>query len=894
MDIALFVAAVAVLFIVIAICEPVADRLRLPYTVVLAIVGAALGVGAVVLRNTMGSSLSPEVLALLSLPIRSAMFMNVFLPTLIFQVALGLDLRRMLDDWVPILAMAVMAVFVATLFVGTALAPFSGMGVLACFLLGAVVSTTDPSAVVSIFRSLSAPQRLARIVEGESLLNDAAAIALFGFFLTFVMAGVPNPTLQDAFIGLPITILGGGLLGWALARAALFLMVLLGAFPLAQLSLSVAVPYITYLIADQVLGASGVVAVVVAGMTLNWVGPGRLAPTTWTNLREVWELLAHWAGALIFVLASLLIPRLLQSAGLYDVFLVGVVILAAMLARVVMLWGMLPLLARLRLSPRVEQPYRVTILWGGLRGAVTLALALAVTENYRVPLDVQREVGILATGFTLFTLFIQGTTLRALIQRLGLTKLAPIDLALSRQVVAVALQNVREEVAGAVKDHGLTHDIVRSEAKAFGQRLDQAVSLAEEAEEIREKDRITLGLLALAGRERDLVLEAFREQQIASGRAEAMLTDVDRLFEATRLNGRIGYRRAAKRGMGFGRFHRVALLLHNRLRLSRPLARMIADRFEILLNQRFILAALHGYVDTKIRRIHGRRVAEILHQVLRQREEDTEQAIEGQRLQYPGYAEEMQRRFIRRLALRIEEREYDQLLNDGLIGRELHVNLRQGLAEARRSLSLRPKLDLAVEKTQILRQMSALSGLEDSQLKMVQRSVVTVYAKPGEVLIRKGDPARHVFFIASGAVEVEFAGQRQLLGRGEMFGQLGILTRRPRRAQVTAIAHSTLLRLDEQRFLDLLQRNAVLRAAVAESSARRGLLEADGKPLPGTGNGTGNGSGTAKPQAPTAPMPETAAEPVVPDAPGPEQAPSGAPASDQPATVGGESRLGPG
>jgi CPA1 family monovalent cation:H+ antiporter len=125
----------------------------------------------------------------------------------------------------------------------------------------------------------------------------------------------------------------------------------------------------------------------------------------------------------------------------------------------------------------------------------------------------------------------------------------------------------------------------------------------------------------------------------------------------------------------------------------------------------------------------------------------------------------------------------------------------------------------------MLRQLPALAGLDAAQLRMVQRRISTVYVPPGEVLIRLGDPARHVFFIASGAVEVEFAGQRQRLGRGELFGQLGILTRRPRRAQVTALTHCTLLRLDETRFLDLLARNDTLRQAVAESTKRRGLLD---------------------------------------------------------------------
>ena len=156
------------------------------------------------------------------------MFLYVLLPTLLFQVALGLNLRRMAEDWVPILVMAVVAVVVATFAIGFALQPFTTLPLVACLLLGAIVATTDPSAVVSIFRNIAAPQRLTRIVEGESLLNDAAAIALFGFFLTFVMLGVPNPTLQDALVGFPILIFGGVATGWFLGRICLGVLSWLG------------------------------------------------------------------------------------------------------------------------------------------------------------------------------------------------------------------------------------------------------------------------------------------------------------------------------------------------------------------------------------------------------------------------------------------------------------------------------------------------------------------------------------------------------------------------------------------------------------------------------------------------------------------------------------------
>ena len=282
--------------------------------------------------------------AILGLPIRSNVFLYVFLPTLLFQATLGMNLRRMLDDWVPILVLAVVAVVVATLGVGYALSWASALP-LACLPVDRRnrVDHRPFGGGVDLPVDLGAA-RLARIIEGESLLNDAAAIALFGLFMGFVMLGVPDPKLGDALARFPLLIAGGALIGWLAARIAVWIMALFSRYELAPISISVALPYLAYIGAEQSIGASGVIAVVAAGLTLNLTGPGRLPPQAWANLRELWDVLAHWAGALIFILAALLIPRLLEEVRVGDFILIGVVILAAIAARAVILFGLLPLL----------------------------------------------------------------------------------------------------------------------------------------------------------------------------------------------------------------------------------------------------------------------------------------------------------------------------------------------------------------------------------------------------------------------------------------------------------------------------------------------------------------------------------------------------------------------
>lgn len=826
MDLIVVLAILSGLFVVIALSEPLAARLRLPLTVILATVGIAIGAAAAwFLRTDVTDALNPVANAILNLPISSETFVYIFLPVLLFQVSLSLNLRRLLDDWVPVLTLAVIAVVVATFIIGMALKPFTSLSLIACLLIGSIVSTTDPSAVVSIFRATPAPQRLARIVEGESLLNDAAAIALFSVFLTAVAARETEPDIGAAMLRLPWLIGVGVALGWLTGRIAVALMGWLNRWPLAQVSVSFATPFATFLIVDQLVGASGVVAVVAAGMAVNLGAPARVSPPAREQLRDAWDLMAYWAGGLIFVLAALLVPRIMQNLRPADFGLILITVVAAFVARAIILYGLLPLLTAARLSPRVDPPYRLAILWGGLRGAVTLALALAVTENPAIFVETKRLVGIVATGFVLFTLLVQGTTLRYVISRLGLDRLSPLDRALSDQVVAVALQEVRETVAETTRQLDLTSSIVREEAVRFGDRLNRAVDTADEARDILEKDRVTLGLVALAGHERDLILFAFQDNLLSPQLADALLADADRLIEATRVEGRAGYRATARRAMQPNRALRRAEWAYSRLRITFWLERLTADRFEFLVSQSQILHALTRFIEARIVRIHGRRVAGLLHDLIKRRVEDTHGELKGLRTQFPGYAEKLERRLIRRLVLRQEETEYDQMTQDGLIGPELHMDLRTRTDSDRNALKVRPRLDLRLQRIDIVRSFPLFSELDEDSLSKLAARMRTRYAKPGDILMRKDDRANTVWFIASGAVQADQAnGNRYLLGRGEMFGQLSLLMKKTRRARVTAISHATLLELDEDRFLDLLRRAPTLRAAVQSSAEKRGMV----------------------------------------------------------------------
>lgn len=822
----LFIAAIAGLLVVISLIQPLARRLKVAPSVLLALVGTAIGVLSGWLLYTPSTDAFNQIASVfVNLPLNSQGILHLFLPVLLFQTTLTLDVRRMADDAGVIFVMAVVAVVVATAFIGFALAPFTTVPLLACLLLGAIVATTDPVAVVAIFRDIGAPARLGRLVEGESLLNDAAAIALFVILLGALTGGAA-PTLADGVELFLWSFSGGMALGYVGGQVLVRLLPLVRDFRLAQVTLSVAMPYLVYIIAENFVGVSGVVAVVVAGIVINLAGPSRVTPDGWTYLNDVWDQIAFWASSLIFMLASILIPKLLVDVGWYDIALLAIVVAAALAARAVVLFGLLPMMSLLQLSQPVSTPFKTVMLWGGMRGAITLTLALGVTENLAIDPQIKRFVAVLATGFVLFTLLVYGTTLKPLIKVFGLDKLPPLDAAMRAQVLALALANVREGVARAVSEYHIAPAAAEETDRRYRERLIEAQGLDGGMDEILDRDRITVGLVSISNREREIVLRHLRERTASIHTAEELLARIGRIADRARAGGRIEYNRAARQALAFPRTMRIAQWLQRNLKYDRWLARLLGDRYEMLLLNRIVLDELIAFTNEKIEPLLGRRVVEILTEILLGRREATTTALEALRLQYPDYADSLDQRFLQKAALRLEEDAYRSLYAQNLIGTELYSNLSQGVNDSREAADSRPQLDMGMRTEELTAQLPLFRDLSEDRIRAISRLMRPLFAVPGELLIRKGERGDTAYFISSGAVEVITEHVRVRLGRGDVFGEIALLTGQPRTADVRALGYCNLLVLSRTDFRSLTDKDPTLKQHMATMAAQRRQMNA--------------------------------------------------------------------
>ena len=818
-DTAFVLLVIAALLVIVGFCQPLAAYLKLPPPVLLGVVGVALG-GFPTVFSHLGWSTSSDPFAdiFVELPVSSETFIYVFLPLLVFEAGIVTDTRRTLEDAAPILLLAIVATLFTTAMIGLALWPLAAVSLVVCLLLGAVVATTDPAAVIAIFRDVGAPARLTRLVEGEALLNDAAAISLFAVLLGMIVSAQE----PDIILGLReffLSFIGGGVLGFLAGRALLAVIPWVRDDRLAETTLTLALAYGVFITAERLFHVSGVVAVLGSGLTVSALGRSRIAPYNWSFLTDLWDQVAFWARSLVFILASILVPRLLGDVGLRDLTLVVVLVAAAFAARILVLFVLVPPLEFFKLTQPISAAYKLAITWGGLRGALTLVLALAATENAALSPEMKRFVAVLATGLVLFTLFVNGTTLRLVIDLLGLDRLSPRNQVLRDQVLALSYAEVCDSVRDMARDHALAESAVEEVIKPY-QAWIGAATARDADERLTERDRLAIALVALANQERVLVLETRADRIATAATVQVLLRNADILVEGARAEGRVGYRRAAEAALSFPAAFRVAYFCYRYLGIVRFLADRLADRVELLLVMRLLVNRLLGFNSRRLVPMFGERITELTSEIIERRRDGVADAFDAVRRQYPDYVAALEIRFLRQSAFRQEIERYRALYEEGLIPHELYDDLQRGVAGAS-AAEPRPRFDIGLDTHRLIERLDLLAALDDRQLDRVARLLRPRFTVPAERIIRRGDRGDAVFFIVSGAVEVALPAGPVRLGSGEFFGEMALLSGRPRQADITALTYCRLLVLRKADFEHFMTANPEARQAINRVAASR-------------------------------------------------------------------------
>ena len=821
------------LLVLIAFLPGVATRFHLPATVILALTGGVLGFfgGEMAApapgRSTWGGGLLFDFFKSLRLMVPPAdAFIFLFLPILLFRTAIENDIRKLYADIAPILAMAVVAVIVSTILIGYGLWLISGFSIVVCLLVGSILASTDPSAVVSIFRDVGAPRRLGMLVEGESLLNDAAAIVIYGVLLA-VLGGDETSTTLHLLRKFLLEFSGGIVVGFILGRLVVAAIPLLQGIATAEATLTIGLAYVSFIIGQVYLGVSGVVAVVTSGLVVGAAGRTRFRSRNWQAMIELWAQLEFWATSLLFIMAGMLIPPVLEKVTLLDIVLLATVVVTSLIARAIVIYGALPLLSKVGLSDKVGAGFRLVMLWGGLRGAIPIALAMAVTENSSLDTGVQRFVATVSIGYALFTLFVQGTTLRPLLRLIRLDRLSPVERALRDRVLALAIKDTTQSLTAAARDLRMTPKVTRSASEEYSRHLVEAEQRdAESGDVFMNVNSTIFGLVLVCNYEREQIFRRFADGTINRSVVQLASADIDRMADSARAQGVSGYMQAARGVHGFDIWLRGGVIINTRLGISAPLAYAMSRWFARMLLQRSVLRDVGEFVRSRLPQLLGAPTADAVEAIIHDRAADADQRFDAFLLQFPDFGSELQRRYLVNLTLLREVRAYERMHHDGLISRDVLEDLLRAVHARRRGSQGIPNLDVGPEPSQLVARVPIFAGLAAEEHKIISRILRTQLALPGQKIVRCGEHGNRMYFISSGAVQVDIPGRTTpvRLGSGEFFGEMAILFNEPRSADVTSIAYCQLLVLEAGDF-EVLRRSHrqlddyVQKVAVERSSA---------------------------------------------------------------------------
>lgn len=789
------VGGVLVLLLACVAAHAVAKRLNVPEALTLVAAGAVVG------------ALSDRVDLLApvgELAVTPGVVFFVFLPTLVFHSAFSLDARALRENLAPTLTLAIPGLILSTGVIGGIMhwfAPQLGvrLGWPEALLLGSILAATEPVAVVSMFARVGAPRRLSVLVEGESLFNDATAIALSRVLLGVMGAGAVGGAFVDGFIQLIVLFVGGLAVGWGLALVAGLALGAVRSDALVEITITTVLAYLAFYLGELTFGLSGVMSVVAAGIVMGGWGRAKISPSVSEYLNSYWEYLAGLANWLIFILVGLTVDFGAIVASLP--LLVGVVA-AMFISRALAVYTLLPLATRLTGGEPIDRGYQTVILWGGVRGGVALAIALSLPESVE-----SRDLLIsLTTGAVLVSLVVQTFTIERVVRYFHLDRpqlsdrLAQLEAQIAARVRTLAEIPVLEE-------GGLFSRKIASETRSrveHALRYERATleQLREESLD-RDEERRLLYLRCFAA-ERSQYYHMLTLGHLSERAYRNLTHSLDLQVDSVRHEGRIPeFTLHPPSG------ERVETMLYRvlervpglRPRVERLRATRAARDYQVAWaryrgDQR-ALADLDDVGET----IGAREeVVDELRAYYQYWYEQARARLDQTAELFPEFVGAAQRRLADRLALQAGEDEIRERVLAGTIpegvARVMLAQMREELASLRTTEAEK----LVVGPEELLKNVPFFAALPPAEARIVAEKLRLRTAPTGDRIVTQGRPGSTLYLIARGVVRVtrEDGGATHdivTLMAGEFFGEMALLHGGVRRATCRAVSPCALYEL---------------------------------------------------------------------------------------------------
>ncbi len=792
----------------------------LPYTVSLLVIGLGLGalsrLGAFGEWNIIGLTLNASFVSDAvgwAGNINPHLILFIFLPTLVFEAAFAMDVHTFKKTSANAFILAVPGIIVAMLLTALIIVLLKIVGIglskwtwTLALLFGTVISATDPVAVVAILKEVGASKKLATLIEGESMLNDGTAIVIFMVIYTAitVLAAEASPLIE--FLRVSI---GGTLVGLAIGYITITWVKKVFNDALVEITVIVAAAYMTFYIAEHFLHVSGVLGLVALGLLMASVGRTRISPEVNHFLHEFWELLAFIANTLIFLIVGVVISDNIEFTG-KDFLILALLYIGVHIVRAIVIAIFYPFMKKAGYGLQKKDSY--ILWWGALRGAVGLALALIVAGEPNIDATVRSQFLFYTAGIVTLTLLINATTIKSMLDALGLTAVPPAKQKMIynahkylRSTAEVSMEKLKsdrfmgranwERVKEYLPEEPEESEIIIEE--------NESSNLFEKRRRVLEKEKSSywnqfneglLGPIAVRN-----LNDAINEIIDSEGKIPlSERKDLEQLWKTpkflSRLQpvpvlGKISERffldRLAKSydsALGFVEAQYESLKLLEGMAIS-------SDSEELKVDQD--LSTIESEINEN--RIHGLTFLRNLKNT------------------YPEIYDSIATRQAIRSNLNNELKTVERLQKKGQIGSDEAAKMVESIEERMKKLLDSPPEVIPPEKAKLLQEIPWLKELD----KTTFNNVVSLFQyrnyAVGEKIIKEHGQIDGLYVIARGSVKVSIGNKLiDILDKGSIIGEISVLTNEPRTATITAESPVTVLRLTSVSMQQVIHNNQTL------------------------------------------------------------------------------------